>query len=160
VVTKANEAKREVVEFDHKPAAQAYADALGISIEESAGRFLQSPVGEIIDGEPFVRSQQQIKDGSMFFYCGVAEGMVLSILESTDMVEDTRKALEKAKADLGGISGIIKFNCILRTLELEEKQATQRYGALFAGYPTAGFSTYGEQYFGHLNRTATMLIFK
>lgn len=160
VVTKADEAKREVIEFDNRPAAEAYADALGIPVAEAAGRFMHNPVGLVIEGEPFVRSPQQIKESSMLFYCGVVEGMELSILESTDIIEDTRQALEEAKAKLGCISGLINFNCILRTLELEQKQATGAYGELFAGFPTVGFSTYGEQYIGHINQTATMLVFK
>lgn len=159
-VTKACEAKREVIEFDNKPAAAAYAEALGVSVEEAAGRFMHNPVGLVIEGEPYVRSPQQIKDSSMLFYCGVVEGMELSILESTDIIEDTRMALEEAKSKLGSISGLINFNCILRTLELEQKQATEAYGTLFAAFPTVGFSTYGEQYIGHINQTATMLLFK
>ena len=43
---------------------------------------------------------------------------------------------------------------------MEQKQATTAYGALFAEVPTVGFSTYGEQYIGHINQTATMLLFK
>jgi len=160
VVTKAEEAKREVIEFDGKPAAQAYADALGITVQDAAGRFMHNPVGLVIDGEPFVRSPQQIKDSSMLFYCSVVEGMELSILESTDIIDDTRKALDEVKAKLGKVSGIMNFNCILRTLELEQKQLTEEYGALFADVPTTGFSTYGEQYIGHVNQTATMIVFK
>jgi hypothetical protein len=160
VVTMANEAKREVLEFNDMPAAAAYAKALGIPVEDAAGRFMHNPVGLVIDGEPFVRSPQQIKDGSMIFYCSVVEGMELSILESTDVLDDTMKALEEAKAKMGTVSGVVNFNCILRTLELEEKQATKEYGELFADTPTIGFSTYGEQYIGHINQTATMLVFK
>jgi hypothetical protein len=160
VVTKANEAKREVIEFNNMPAAQAYAEALGIPVQDAAGRFTHNPVGLVIDGEPYVRSPQQIKGSSMFFYCGVVEGMELSILESTDIIDDTRKALDDTKAKLGTVSGIVNFNCILRTLELEQNQATEAYGELFAGIPTIGFSTYGEQYIGHINQTATMLVFK
>ena len=160
VVTKANEEKREVIEFNDKPAAHAYAEALGVAVEEAPNRFMHNPVGLVIDGTPFVRSPQRIKGDNMIFYCGVTEGMELSILESTDIIDDTRKALEQAKKDLGGISGIININCILRTLELDQKQLTDEYGKLFADVPTVGFSSYGEQYIGHINQTATMLVFK
>ena len=160
VVTKADEAAREVIEFNDKPAAEAYAEALGISVEAAADSFMHHPVGLVIEGEPFVRSPQQIKDGHMIFYCSVVEGMELSILESTDIIEDTRKALAEAKSSMGSISGIVNFNCILRTLELEHKKATGAYGELFSDIPTIGFSTYGEQYIGHINQTATMLAFK
>ena len=160
VVTKACEASRQVLEFNNKPAVAAYAEALGVPVEEAAGKFMHNPVGLVIDGEPYVRSPQQVKGDSMLFYCGVVEGMELSVLESTDIIDDTRKALAEAKAKLGSISGLINFNCILRTLELEQKQATEAYGELFADFPTIGFSTYGEQYIGHINQTATMLVFK
>jgi len=115
----------------------------------------------LIDGEPYVRTPQQIKDdGSMAFYCSVKEGMELSLLESTDIIEDTRKAITQAKEESGRIIGIMNFNCIMRKLELERLNLTTEYGNLFSSAPTVGFSTYGEQYIGHLNQTATILVFK
>lgn len=159
-VTKVDEERRAVLEFNDKPAAAAYAEAVGVSLEDAPKRFMHNPIGLVIDDEPYVRSPQQIKDDSMLFYCGVKEGMELSVLEGTDIIGDTRAAVEQAKAELGGISGIINFNCILRTLELRQNNLSQSYGELFASLPTIGFSTYGEQYIGHINQTATMLVFK
>jgi len=52
------------------------------------------------------------------------------------------------------------LTCILRTLELESKGITEAYGKLFTDIPTIGFSTYGEEYIGHINQTSTMLVFK
>jgi hypothetical protein len=158
-VTRANEAEREVVEFDHKPAAVAYAEALGVSLDEASAHFLSNPVGLVFEEEPYVRSPQRIKDGSMVFYCAIKEGMELSLLQSTDIIADTRRALDAASAEYGKISAVINFNCILRTLELRQKGLTEPYGNIFAEAPTIGFSTYGEQYIGHLNQTATMLLF-
>jgi hypothetical protein len=160
-VSKADEEKRVVFEFNGKPAAIAYAEAVGIPVEEAAKHFMHNPVGLVIEGEPYVRSPQQIKDnGSMDFYCGVVTGMELSLLESTDIIEDTRNAIKHAIGELGNVSGIINFNCILRTLELKQKNLTQEYGDVFSAIPTIGFSTYGEQYIGHINQTATMLVFE
>jgi hypothetical protein len=159
-VTKANEFTREVYEFNGKPAAAAYAEALGVSVEEAPKRFMHNPLGLVIEGEPYVRSPQQIKGDTMAFYCGVTEGMELSLLESTNIIDDTAEALAKAQAELGSISGLINFDCILRTSELGQKQLTEKYGELFTDFPTIGFSTYGEQYIGHINQTATMLVFK
>lgn len=158
-VTKANEEKREVLEFNNMPAAAAYAELLGVPPEEAPKHFMHNPIGLVIDDEPYVRSPQQISGQAMRFYCGVKEGMELSILESTDIIGDTREALEQAREELGSISGIVNFNCILRTLELKQKNLAGEYGKLFAPYQTVGFSTYGEQYIGHINQTATMLVF-
>ena len=159
-VTKADEASRTVIEFNNKPAAAAYAEAVNTSVAEASNRFMHNPVGLLVDDEPYVRSPQQIRDnGSMAFYCGVREGMELSLLESTNIIEDTRTAINKAREESGRIIGIVNFNCILRTLELKQKNLTTEYGELFSNVPTAGFSTYGEQYIGHINQTATMLVF-
>lgn len=160
VVTKANEFVREVIEFNGKPAAAAYAEALGTSVAEAPNRFMHNPVGLMIGDEPYVRSPQQIKGDKMAFYCSVTEGMELNLLESTDIIQDTAQALARAREELGGMSGVINFNCILRTLELRQKHLTEQYGALFTEVPTVGFSTYGEQFIGHINQTATMLVFK
>lgn len=159
VVTEADEDRRQVIRFNGKPAATAYAEALGSSVTEAPERFMHNPVGLLIDGEPFVRSPRQINGERLAFYCSVTKGMELSLLESTDIIVDTAGALAEARNVLGEISGIINFNCILRTLELRQKQQTEQYGRLFAQVPTIGFSTYGEQYIGHINQTATMLVF-
>lgn len=160
-ITGADEQKREVSTINHKPAAQAYAEAVGTSLEEAPKRFMHNPLGLIIDEEPYVRSPQQMLDnGGMKFYCSISEGMELSLLQSTDIIEDTKSSLRAAAEELGGISGLLTFNCILRTLELREKNLSSRYGELFADIPTIGFSTYGEQYIGHLTQTATMLAFR
>jgi hypothetical protein len=159
-VTKANEFTREVYEFNGKPAAIAYAEALGVSVEEAPKRFMHNPVGLVFEGEPFVRSPQQIKGDTMLFYCSVKEGMQLSLLESTDIIASTKQSLDTARTELGGISGVLNFNCILRTLELNQKGLSEEYGNVFEGVPTAGFSTYGEQYIGHINQTATLLVFR
>lgn len=160
-VTKADEGKREVYEFNGKPAAVAYAEAVGVSIEEAPGKFMHNPLGLIIDDEPYVRSPQQIKqNGAMSFYCSVLEGTELSLLESTDIITDTQNAVTQAEQELGSISGIININCILRTLEMKQKNLAGEYEKIFSNIPTVGLSSYGEQYIGHINQTATMLVFK
>ena len=121
---------------------------------------MHNPVGLVFEGDPFVRSPQQFKGDGMVFYCSVKEGMELSLLESTDIIASTRQAIDEKNAEIGGISGIVNFNCILRTLELGQKGLCEEYGKLFADVPTVGFSTYGEEYIGHINQTATMLVFK
>lgn len=160
VATWVNEANREVIEFNDKPASQAYAEALGTSVDGASNYFMKNPVGLLAENEIFVRSPQQIQGDSIIFYCNVIEGMELTLLDSTDIIKDTRQAIEEKKRELGNISGIINFHCILRTLELEQEGLTDAYGQLFSDIPTIGFSTYGEEYLGHINQTSTMLAFK
>lgn len=160
VVTRANEEQREILEFNNQPAALAYAEALGVSVNELAARFPSHPLGLVIDGEPYIRSPKHIADNSVFFHCSSVEGMPLSLLEVTNLIDDTKVALDRSMAKLGGISGVIVFNCAHRALELEHKNLTEQYGGVFAEVPTIGFNSYGEQFIGHMNQTATMIVFR
>ncbi len=160
IATKVKLSERKVIEFNHKPAAVAYAEAVGTSADKAGQFFMSNPVGLVIDGEPYVRSPQRIEAGAMHFYCNVMEGMEMTMLESSDIVQDTRSAVAEKLAELKHISGIINFHCILRTLELEKKGMTEAYADIFSDIPTIGFSTYGEEFIGHINQTSTMLIFE
>jgi hypothetical protein len=159
MATKVDEASRSVIEFDHKPAIEAYAEALGVATEKAPDLFIKHPLGLMVDGDPYVRSPQRVEGRAIHFYCHIKEGMELAVLRATDIVADTKKAIEKRKATGEPISGIIDFQCILRTLQLRTEKKCDQYGAIFAGIPMAGFSTYGEAYLGHMNQTSTMLVF-
>ncbi len=159
MATKVDEANRKVLEFNEKPAVEMYAGALNIPVEQVADSLFLHPVGLMIGDEPYVRSPQNIQDQCMTFYANIKEGMELNVLESTDIIADTTSALNAKIEELGGISGVINFHCILRTLELEQKGLTEAYGQIFSEIPTIGFSTYGEEYIGHVNQTSTMLVF-
>ena len=161
VATRVDEARREILEFDNRPAAEVYAEAVGTSPEKLSEAFMRNPVGLLVGDDIYVRSPFQCADNrKISFFCAVKEGMQVSLLESQDIIHDTRQAIEAKKKELGRISGIIDFHCILRTLELEKEGRGSEYGPLFAGIPMIGFSTYGEQFLGHVNQTSTMLVLK
>ncbi|MBN1382056.1 MAG: FIST C-terminal domain-containing protein [Deltaproteobacteria bacterium] len=160
VATKVDAAKREVLAFDGRPAVEAYADAVGTSVDAIDEYFMSNPVGLMTGDEPYVRSPQRVEGSGIVFYCNVLEGMELSLLQSGDIVGDTRRALDDKLKTFGPVSGIINFHCILRTLELKNKSLTADYGLAFKDVPTVGFSTYGEEFLGHINQTSTMLVFK
>ncbi len=159
VATKVDEPHRLVEEFGHKPALAAYAQVLGVPPAEASAQFMKHPLGLMVEKEPFVRSPQRAQGESIVFYCQIKQGMKLEVLEATDIVAHTKSDIEARKASGNPISGIIDFQCILRTLQLREEKRCDQYGAIFAGIPTAGFSTYGEAYLGHINQTSTMLVF-
>ena len=159
--TRVDEPQRTVIEFNGKPALAEYGRAAGAGQGQEADAFMRNPLGLMVDGEPYVRSPQAAAGGALKFYCEIKEGMELSVLESTDIVRDTRAAVQEKVNQLGDrLGAILNFNCILRTLELEQKKQTDAYGKIFADVNTVGFSTYGEQYLGHVNQTATMLVLR
>lgn len=160
VATQVDEANREIFQLDGKPAVDVYAEAVNNSHESISEAFMTNPIGVMVGDEPFVRSPQQVTANGIKFYCNVVEGTELRLLQSTDIVRDTKNDLNNKLAEIGNISGIINFNCILRTLELQSKNKTEAYGKIFSDIPTIGFSTYGEEYIGHINQTAVLLLLK
>ena len=162
IANKVNEEKREVIEFNNRPAVLEYADAVGASsVKDVSKYFSTNPLGLTIgEDDMYIRSPQQIKGNSMLFYCNILEGMEVRLLKSTDIVEDTKKAIENKIKEFGKIDGIINFDCVERILELEEKHLEKQYAEIFGDIPTIGFSTYGEQFIGHMNQTSAMLVFR
>ena len=65
--------------------------------------------------------------------------MGLSLLESMNIVEETAKDIENKLADIEHVAGMVNFNCILRTLELENKGQCQKYADLFKRDPNYWF---------------------
>ncbi len=162
VATRATERERIIHEFDGKPAARAYAEATGVPVDKLAEEaFLRHPVGLMVDGEPYVRSPQQVlPDGSIKFYSEIKAGGTMSVLEAGDILADTRRAFDAAKAELGGASGMLIFNCILRYLDIEGRKLVGEVGQVYAGAPSVGFNTYGEAYLGHINQTCTAVLLR
>jgi hypothetical protein len=161
VATKVDEATRTVYEFDGKPAQEAYAAAIGKTPAELDTAIMAAhPIGLVIGDDPFVRSlQRKGEQGSLVFYSNVLEGSIVSLLEPGDMVAVTNAALDDLEKELGTVTGMLAFTCILRWVEADVCDTTK---TLYAdvkrrGIPMVGFNTYGEQYLGHINQTVTFL---
>ncbi len=160
--TKVDELNRIVYEFDNKPAAEAYAQALNVPVAELPNYYTTNPLALVFESKNyFVRDPHSIlENGAMDFFCSVKEGMELTILQAKDIVTNTRKDLEQAWFNNRDLNAIIEFNCMSRMMELREKKQEQEYAALFKSIPTIAFGTYGESYIGHMNQTSTMLFLK
>jgi len=155
--TKVDEKRRMIIEFNGKPATEAYADILGITVDELAKNLGEYPVGLVFDEHNFfVRSPMKIEGTSVIFYCSVKEGLELTVLHSEDIVTATRADLAKC----GKFQAVVDFNCCLRTSELSRKNQLKAYSEIFGNVPAIGFATYGESYIGHINQTSTMLLLK
>lgn len=162
VANKVNQEKRQVIEFNNRPATLEYMDAVNAaSTEEISNYFMSNPLGLIVgEDNIFVRCPQRVNGTSMVFYCNILEGMEVKLLRATNIIDDTRNAIQSKINKFGNIDGIISFNCIYRISELESQNLIQDYAEIFANIPTVGFSSYGEQFIGHMNQTAAMLVFR
>ena len=158
--TKVDENRRIVFEFDHKPAAEAYSEALGVSLDDLPKYFSAYPFGLVFDEQNiFVRVPQYIlEDLSVKFACALKTGLEFTVLRATDVVADTK--LDLKKHNINDMKAAVDFHCAYRFLELSAKNQLKDYSELFGNVPAIGFSTYGESYIGHMNQTSTMLLLK
>lgn len=158
VVTRADPERRVVLELNAAPAAEEYARIVGCKVADlSTTIFGERTLMVRIGGEYYVRSIQKVgDDGSLTFYSAIEQGVVLTLATPGDLIEDLRELFGSLRADIGDPQLIIGFDCVLRGLEMERRQARQAVSRLMAENNVVGFATYGEQYHAmHLNQTFT-----
>lgn len=158
VVTDADPDKRLIREMNGEPAALAYAEAIGMQVEDlNPTVFSTYPLLLSIAGEPYVRSIQQANDDlSLTCYCAVDEAMVVSVGKAVDVMETLEHGFGEVRKTVPDPALVIGCDCILRRVEFEQTDMDARVGAFMAGQRVFGFSTYGEQFNGlHVNQTFT-----
>lgn len=161
-ITDADVERRIVRAFDGRPAAEAYAEAVGVGVENlDETVWMNHPLGLMIGGQPWIRSPQAVTpEGHVVFYAQILPGTEVQVMEGTDLIRDTHEAIAEARLALGGhASGAVMFNCILRRLETDARGTSEAFLRAFDDLPLAGFHTYGESWIGHVNQTLTGVVF-
>lgn len=132
-------------------AMQQGLDVDSLATSEETGFLLRFEAGLAAGQEYKIRAPlARTSDGSINFACGVPEGAVIRITESTpkDQVVSAREAARRAKEKLGGRppAGAIVFDCICRNLILRDEFGAAVKGMVeeLGNVPLAGFETYGE----------------
>ena len=158
VVTAADPVNRLVHEINGEPAAEAYAQLIGTTVDQlDAAIFSRHPLMLRIGDDYYVRSVANTEpDGSLKFLCAIDAGLVLTIGKGHSAIEALDRDLENMKREMGEPTIIIGCDCILRRLEMEQAGIDDTVGRLMAGSKVVGFSTYGEQFNSvHVNQTFT-----
>ncbi len=161
VITEASPATRTVLEIDGGPAAQEYAELLGLQADELTPQvFSKYPVMLQIGEEWYVRSIQKVNpDGSLTFFCAIDEGLVLTIAKGVGFVETLEAKVAELQSDFSTILCTLGCDCILRRLEIQETKETQKVEEALRPLNFSGFSTFGEQYGSvHVNQTLTGVV--
>lgn len=156
VTTAADPARRIVHEINGMPAAEAYAEAVGLPIDQlDSYVFSKHPVLLKLGADYYIRAIQRVHDeGSITFMCAIDEGLVLRVGASVEPRRTLENGFRAASMLVGKPSVVIGCDCILRRLELEKDAESEWVGAFFAHHNVIGFSTYGEQYNAvHVNQT-------
>jgi hypothetical protein len=158
VVTGADMERRRVFELNGEPAALEYARLVGLEgVPLSPRTFAAHPVVVRVGGEYHVRAIQRVNsDNSLSFFCAIDEGLVLTLAKGVDILENLRTLFSRLEQQTGIPDAIIGYDCVLRNIELEQRQLKVAVSELFVAHRVVGFCTYGEQYMSmHVNQTFT-----
>jgi hypothetical protein len=158
VVTAADSEHRIVNEIDGWPAAERYAQILGMDVKDlDPTCFAEQPIVVVIDGTNYVRSIQKVNlDGSLTFFCAIEEGLVLRGARGVDLVGNLEEAFAEIHGAIGQPQLVVGCDCILRKLEMTQRGLVDRVEKVFRDNNVVGFSSYGEQHLGvHVNQTLT-----
>jgi len=158
VVTRADSASRRVYELNAAPAAQEYAELIGVPLEALDHRvFAANPLAVRISEQHYVRSIQRVnEDLSLTFYCAVENGIVLTAMQPGALLPNLEGVFDGLRQRLGPLLLTIGCDCFLRRLEIEGQDGAEPVSAFLREQPVIGFNTYGEQFNGmHINQTFT-----
>lgn len=162
VVTRADPARRVVMEINAEPAAEEYARMIGLNPDELTPLvFASHPLVVKAGGRHYVRAIQRVDaDGCLHFFCAIDEGIILSVAKSGDLVANLASLFDELRVELGSIDAVIGFDCVLRYVEMEQRQMLTEASKIMAQNNVVGFNTYGEQ-FGmmHVSQTFTGIAF-
>lgn len=158
VVTESQCETRTVTEINGGPAAEEYARVVGVDISNLTPQiFAAHPVMLKIGNKYHVRSiQKSNPDGSLTFYCAIDTGLVLRVGKGAELLSKLKQYLDEIHQTLPNTQLILGCDCVLRRLELEQKELLDMAKVVLHGSNFVGFSTYGEQINGiHVNQTLT-----
>ena len=113
-----------------------------------------------IGTEWYVRSIQKVnKDGSLTFFCAIDEGLPLTVAKGVGLVKSLKRKTEHLLSEFSSIELTLGCDCILRRLEIAEKELNTAMEYELNKINFLGFSTFGEQFNGiHINQTLTGIV--
>jgi hypothetical protein len=157
VITSANPETRTVFTINGRPAVDEYARLIGMAPEDlNPDAFSANPFLLKIGGEYYVRSIQKANpDRSLSFLCAIDKGVVLTIGSGINILENLEQTLNDVEQRVNS-NVIIGCECILRRLEVLQKDIRESAGRIMTRHHVIGFHTYGEQFNSvHVNQTFT-----
>ncbi|MEI4233560.1 FIST N-terminal domain-containing protein [Roseovarius sp. D22-M7] len=156
IITGAEPEERLVFEINGAPAAREYArlvdcprDALSPQV------FAENPILVHHKGSYFVRAVSDATEGdALSFMAAIDDGVIMTLGRGKEMIETLRAGLRHESATGERPDFILGFDCVLRRLEVEQKQLGHAVSEIFREARVLGFNTYGEQHRGvHMNQT-------
>jgi hypothetical protein len=156
IITRADPEERLVFEINGAPAAREYARLVGCAREAlSPEVFAGNPILVHHEGTYFVRAvADATAEDALSFMAAIDDGVIMTLGRGEEMIESLRTGLTRVSGAGARPDFILGFDCVLRRLEVEQKQLCRPVSEVFREARVLGFNTYGEQHRGvHMNQT-------
>lgn len=166
-VTKVDDSYTQVLEIEDKPAAEAYAEKLGVGVEDlEFGKphgFSDRPTAMRVGREYFMRAPwSPMPDGSIFFSNRILENTELELMKQVDMSDALERFMgDEVPGKVGVPTGMLIFNCYGRYMMSQAMRIGDRIDAAYAkAGQVAGLNAVFEVFNGfQINSTLTALAF-
>ena len=166
-ITRVDDSATRALEIDGKPAAQRYADMLGVAVDDlEFGKprgFAAHPTALKVGREYFIRAPwKALPDGSILFANLLEEGSELELMRVGDMAGMTRTFFqEELPRRVHNPQATLLFHCSGRMWYAHATGSAPALAETLRHAPTAaGMNVHFELYSGfHINTTLTVLAF-
>ncbi|HYO68167.1 MAG TPA: FIST C-terminal domain-containing protein, partial [Archangium sp.] len=166
-ITRVDDSATRALEIDGKPAAERYADLLGVPVTElEFGKprgFAVHPTALKVGREYFIRSPwKPLPDGSILFANLLEEGTELELMKMGDMAGLTRAFFqEELPRRVSNPQATLLFHCSGRMWYAGATGTVRQLAETLRHAPAAaGMNVHFEIYSGfHINTTLTVLAF-
>ncbi len=156
VVTGAIPERRLLSELNGAPAATEYARLIGKTpADVTPSDFAENPL-LVRSGDKFhVRSIKEFtKNDQIAMLAAIDYGLVFNLGQGKEIIKTLVAELASVTLRNQKPEMIIGFDCVLRKLEIIDRDLGDEVSAVLRDYNVVGFNTYGEQYIGvHVNQT-------
>jgi len=166
-ISKLDESHQRALEIDGRPAAERYAEIVGVPIDElefgKPDGFARRPTALKVGKEYFLRAPwKPLPDGSVLFANLLEEGAELEVMKLGDVAGHTRRFFtETVPSRVAEPTAALLFHCGARSWFAGAIGQGEALNATFAAAPPCvGFDVHFEIYCGfHINTTLTSLVF-
>lgn len=156
IITDADPEERLVFEINGELAAVEYARLVGCTVDDlSPMIFAENPLLVQHNKNHYVRAINDATDSrGLSFLAAIDNGLVMTLGKGQEILETMDAGLSVVDAQGRPPDFVLGFDCVLRKLEIEQKQLISKASELFRNHRVFGFNTYGEQHCGvHMNQT-------
>ncbi|MFK7880720.1 FIST N-terminal domain-containing protein [Roseobacter sp.] len=162
VITDADPEERKVFEINGAPAALEYARLVGCAVEDlSPLIFAENPMLIEYKNNHYVRAISDAdENGALSFMAAIDDGLIMTLGQGQEIIKTLQTGLRIRDENGRSPDFILGFDCVLRKLEIEQKQLGRAVSDVLGDARVFGFNTYGEQHCGlHMNQTLVGVAF-